>query len=223
MTGSYHAYAVMLNTPNIVSLTDALSTRLTGSGLTPDGRESLSTELSTLTATGTVLYDPKNPKYISLSMNLVTQENAEGTLILHEDLGHFTLSLSSGMSAFSLSSDTSENGDQNVNISLSKERKEIAKMLATIKHDGARFSELDLTLASPAQGVTFTLTHKSAKDGSFEGNMNFGLGNATWTGMTTHDALASLHLHGAMVGTTIGLDLDTKSGDMMYGPLIVKS
>lgn len=46
-------------------------------------------------------------------------------------------------------------------------------MIATVKHDGERFSELDLTIASPAQGVTLTLTHKNAKDGSFEGNMNF--------------------------------------------------
>ena len=46
-------------------------------------------------------------------------------------------------------------------------------MIATVKHDGERFSELNLTIASPAQGVTLTLTHKNAQDGSFAGNMNF--------------------------------------------------
>ena len=64
-------------------------------------------------------------------------------------------------------------GEQSIHISITKERKEVAKMIAIIKHDGERFSELDLTIASPAQGVTLTLTHKNAKDGSFEGNMNF--------------------------------------------------
>ena len=38
-----------------------------------------------------------------------------------------------------------------------------------------------------------------------------------------HSALASLHLHGAAVGTTLGLDLNTKDGDMTAGPLILRS
>ena len=223
MSGSFHAYTVMLNAPNIVSLVDALSTRLTGSGLAADERESFSKELSSLASSGMVLYDPKNPKYISLSMNLVAKEGGEAQIILHEDRGQFSLSISSWVSAFSLSSDTSENGEQSIHISITKERKEVAKMIAIIKHDAGRFSELDLTIASPAQGVTLTLTHKNAQDGSFAGNMNFWLGNATWTGAVLHDALASLHLHGAAVGTTLSLDLDTKNGDMMQGPVILRS
>ena len=95
MSGSFHAYAVMLNAPNIVSLVDALSTRLTGSGLALDERESFSKELSSLASSGMVLYDPKNPKYVSLSINIVAKEGGEAQIILHEDKDHFSLSISS--------------------------------------------------------------------------------------------------------------------------------
>lgn len=116
MTGSLHAYSIMLNSPNIVSLADALSTRLSGSGLTPDGRESLSKELSSLSSSGTVLYDPKNPKYLSLELNILAKEGGTIHVSLAEDKDLFSLMLSTGINSFTFSSLLSENGDRNIHM-----------------------------------------------------------------------------------------------------------
>lgn len=80
-----------------------------------------------------------------------------------------------------------------------------------------------MTLSSPAQGITVTLLHKNMKDGTFEGNMNFGIGNTSWNGKIVNKALSSLTFRGAMPGQSLTLDLTTTEGDMMRGPLVMKS
>ena len=71
MSGSYHSYSVVLNTTGIVSLIDTLSERVTGSGMTPESRAALSKELSSFQNSGTVSYDPRNPKYFALDLTLI--------------------------------------------------------------------------------------------------------------------------------------------------------
>ncbi len=70
MSGTYQTYAVILNTTGIISLVDALSERVTGSGLSADSRAALSKELSSFQNSGTISYDPKNPKYLALDLML---------------------------------------------------------------------------------------------------------------------------------------------------------
>lgn len=55
-------------------------------------------------------------------------------------------------------------------------------------------ADMRLTLTSPAQGVTLTMYHQNMKDGSFAGDMNFGVGNMTWTGKVDDRTLAGFHV-----------------------------
>ncbi len=143
--------------------------------------------------------------------------------MLKEAKDEFQLTLKTNVTTLSLSAVKSENGDQNSTLSLSQGDKEVAKLVVLFKYEDGRMNELDLTMSAPSQGLTMNLIEKNAKDGSFEGNMNAGIGNATWTGKVDHRALMALHLHGAVVGTTLAVDLEAKNGDMIYGPLVMKS
>lgn len=53
--------------------------------------------------------------------------------------------------------------------------------------------------------------------------MNFGVGNATWTGKLDDKTVTALHVHGAVIGNSLALDLEKGSDDMMHGPMVVKS
>ncbi len=92
---------------------------------------------------------------------------------------------------------------------------EVAKMVVMVKHDKDDTSELSIVLSSPVQGFTLTMNNKNTKDGAFEGNMNFGVGNMSWTGKVMNKVLASLHMQGAMIGNSLNLDLETEKDDML--------
>lgn len=223
MSGSIQSYEVMLNTPNIVSLADTVTTRLTGSGMDDESKKTLSEDLASLQGTGVVSYDPKNPKYFDMQLAITTKKGESTRIALHQDIDAFSLITTTGVNALSILTEKTKTGDRNLTVSMSQDGTEVGKLIATLKYDGDRLAEITTTLSSPAQGFTVTMNHKNAKDGSFEGNMNFGVGSATWTGKVLEKTLTALHVHGAVIGNTLALDLEKGNDDMIRGPIVVKS
>lgn len=223
MSGTIQSYEVMINTPNIVSLVDVFSNRLTGSGMTDEEKKTLSEDLASLQGTGVVSYNPKNPKYFDMQLAVTAKQGESTKIALHQDIDAFSLVATTGVNAVSISSEKSPTGDKNLTLSMSQDGTEVGKLIAVLKYDEKRLAEMTVTLSSPAQGFTVTMNHKNAKDGSFEGNMNFGVGSATWTGKVLEKTLTALHIHGAVIGNTLALDLEKGDDDMLHGPLVVKS
>lgn len=208
MSGSIQSYEVMLNVQNIVSLTDTITIRLTGSGMTDEDKKEFSENLASLQGTGVVSYDPKNPKYFDMQLAITAKQGNSTKITLHQENDAFSLATTTGVNAFSIATEKSKTGDRNLTISMSQDGTEVGKLVATLKYDGERLAEMTATLSSPAQGFTVTMNHKNAKDGSFEGNVNFGVGSATWTGKVLDKTLTALHIHGAVIGNTLALDLE---------------
>lgn len=223
MSGAIQSYEVTINTPNVVSLVDAFTLRLTGSGMSDNEKKSLSENLASVQGTGTVSYDPKNPKYFDMQLAVVAQQGESTRIAMHQDVDAFSLITTTGVNALSIITEKTKTGDRNLTLSMSQNGAEVGKLIAVLKYDEKRLAEMTVTLSSPAQGFTVTMNHKNAKDGSFEGNMNFGVGSATWTGKVLEKTLTALHVHGAVIGNTLALDLEKGADDMLHGPLLVKS
>lgn len=105
MSGSIHSYEVMLHSPNIVSLVDELSLRLTGSGLPDDAKKEISENLASLQGTGVVSYEPKNPKYFDIVLHLTPAQGESTQIAFHQDEKHFALTATTGVNAFTLNSE----------------------------------------------------------------------------------------------------------------------
>lgn len=120
MSGSLHSYEIMLNTPNIISLVDELSERITGSGLTSDERESLSKDLSTLQSKGTITYDPKNASYAHLMLTLTPPGSESVNIEFHESEQKYALALTTGVNVISFSTEKTENDVRNTVIGMSQ-------------------------------------------------------------------------------------------------------
>ena len=60
-------------------------------------------------------------------------------------------------------------------------------------------------------------------DHSFEGKLNAGIGNITWKGKLDTASLRELKITGAMVGSSLLLDLKDDGNGTLKGPLSVKS
>lgn len=106
MSGSYHVYAVRLDATAIVALVDTLSERITGSGMSPDARASLSKELSTLESSGTIAYDQKQPKYLALDMTLTPKSGEAIHLKLLQSEKESSLLIATGKNELALRLDT---------------------------------------------------------------------------------------------------------------------
>ena len=81
-------------------------------------------------------------------------------------------------------------------------------MILTLKGTAQKTNEVQLSLSSPRNGLSLTMIHKNADDGTFEGNMNIGVGSATWTGRVVDSVFSSLHLDGAVIGQNLKLDME---------------
>jgi hypothetical protein len=69
-----------------------------------------------------------------------------------------------------------------------------------------------------------TLEHTSNKDGTFEGKLNAGIGNMSWKGTLTQEGLTSLRVTGAMIGSSLDMDLSSSDkSTVISGPLVIKS
>ena len=101
---------------------------------------------------------------------------------------------------------------------------EMARLESTIKKDGKRVNSINMTLTAPTQGITVTLEHLSNADGTFDGKLNAGIGNITWKGKVDKNmGLSELHVTGAMMGSSLTLDLTPAADGVLRGPLLAKS
>jgi hypothetical protein len=77
MSGSLHMFSIEIDRANILALTKKLSLDLAGTGITDDYAKTVETNLTELSFSGVIGFDPKNPKISTLDANL----SASGVLI----------------------------------------------------------------------------------------------------------------------------------------------
>lgn len=97
-------------------------------------------------------------------------------------------------------------------------------MNANIEFQGKKFSHFDAKLTSKQDGLSLSLEHNQASDGTFTGSLDAGIGNLSWNGKISDTlSLESFHLKGAMIGSSLTLDLTPGTDGMLHGPLLLKS
>ena len=223
MNGSLHNYEVTLAKENIIAMMWEFTREATGKDMSQEAKKDLETSLADLSVVGTLGLDSADKKRMVFDGTLVSGSGTPMRLMLDESKDSTLISFSSSGNALNISNKKTETWYVSSAIFV-EGGEEMARLESTIKKDGKRVNSINMTLTAPTQGITVTLEHLSNADGTFDGKLNAGIGNITWKGKVDKNmGLSELHVTGAMMGSSLTLDLTPAADGVLRGPLLAKS
>lgn len=224
MSGSLHSYEVSLAKEDIIAMISEFTHEATGKDMTAQAKKDLETSLADVSMGGTLGLDANDKKRVTFDGTLVSGSGGTPLRLMLDGSQDTTLiSLSSSGNALNISNKKTDTGYVS-SVLFVEDGQEQARLESTIKKDGKRLSEINMTLSAPNQGITVTLEHRANADGTFDGKLNAGIGNMTWKGkLDKKMGLAELHVTGAMMGSSLTMDLTPAADGILRGPLVAKS
>ncbi len=222
MSGDFQSYEVEFARESILAFVEDFSREATGKDIDPEAKSTLRSSLESINIEGTLSFDTKNAGQIAFDGVLRSASGETVALTMKKTKEVISLTTRTGdmTTVFSLVKNT--NGYV-MNMTASQSGAEMMSVVGNVKKEGDRIARIDMTLSAASEWLTVTLEHLSSADGNFEWKLNAGIGNLTWKGKLEKTGLAEFHLGGAMIGSSLKMDLLPGTGSMLRWPLILKS
>jgi hypothetical protein len=94
MSGSLHMWNIEIDRTNILALTRKLSNDLTGTGLTDEYAKNIETNLVSLSFSGKIGFDPKNPKISLLDATISASGVLIGNIVISKNENNGSIAIS---------------------------------------------------------------------------------------------------------------------------------
>ena len=221
MSGSIHMWSVELDRTNILELAKRLSLDLAGTGMTTENADAIQKNLDTISFSGKLGFDPKDPRISILdgTLSLSGVILSEITLVKNADNGMVRFVNPEQKAAFVINYSKKE-GKYSFDGGVTQEGIEMGKMTGYIEMNGHKFHEL--ALEASAQGMTVSFKH-TQENGTFTGKLSAVVATLEWSGMTNDGKLTGLKMNGTTPVGSFNTELSSTGSDMIMGPLVVKS
>jgi hypothetical protein len=223
MSGSLHMFEVEIARENIVAMVDAFTKEATGKWLSNNVKEELQKSLWETQFWWTLGLDPNDEKRVSFDGTLQSGSGEELRIMFDGTQEHTLLSLGSSGNALNFSSTTIADGNEFVFTTV-QWGEEVARLDGTIKKEWKTLRSIRMNFSAPAQWLTVTMENTYNPDGTFAGKLNAGIGNISWKWkIEPNKWLSDMHITGAMIGSSLTLDLTGATDMILRGPLLIKS
>lgn len=222
MSGSLHVWAVELDRSNIVAMTKKLSQDLSGTWMTEANIKDLEDNLASLSFSGKIGFDPKNPK-ISIIDGVISSSGelvAQIMISKNEDNGSISFGNPDKKQNIVINYQKTDSKDTFV-ASVSQWDIEMGKVSGYIERKDDKFKEL--SIEASAQGMTVSMKHTMNGD-RFTGKISAVVGTMEWSGTMNKDQLTLLKVNGTAPFGSLSIDLASNGSDsMIKWPVIIKS
>ncbi len=220
MSGALHMWSIDMNRTNMVELAKKLSLDLAGTGMTAETISNLEKSLNTITFTGSLWFDPKNPEVSYLDGTISLSGTIIGWITISKNLDSTNIKLTSpeDQSALVLNFAKKET-KYTLDASVLASGIEAGKISSYVEFQDRKLREI--SLEASVEGMTMTMKHTITGD-TFVWKLSAVVGTLDWSWTIKDDRVTTLKINGTSPFATLSADLSSTGSDMMRGLVTIK-
>jgi hypothetical protein len=205
MSGALHFWSVELDRSNIVNLAKQLTKDLAGTGITDENIKAMTTSLESISFSGKIGFDPKDPTVSLLEGTLSASGKVLTDIVIshQKDNSSIQFTNSEEKAAISINYGKKE-GKYVFDAKVTKDSVEMGKISAYVEQKDGKFREL--SIEASAQGMVISLKH-TLEGNKFTGKLSAVVATLDWSGVINDDRLEELKINGTSPVGTLSANL----------------